>query len=235
MVRSRHGTPSNTRQNLTTSTPSRNTRSAAARQLQFELDTTGSEPAAASGGAGPVGLPPDQLEAIARRVAALLQPDPPARPPPAGPDSTPGPTASPPTSMAAPPPLVIDPPREFNEQWCEYLSQQRLVNDNFQTRDKQEIRTLLLATSHHHHEPQDYLFLQDRLKLFVIVGHRGWAAALTALPDLELMQLGVPLPPPAPVIHLPQPAPPQYAQAPAPGSRRRRRKRQTAASAAGAD
>ncbi|KAF0297656.1 hypothetical protein FJT64_004867 [Amphibalanus amphitrite] len=89
----------------------------------------------------------------------------------------------------------------FNQQERDYLVV-RLINDNYQTRDRQEIRVLLLATAQVPADIQDFQFLQDRLKLFVIVGHRGWAAALTALPDLELLQLEVQLPPPAPLSDL---------------------------------
>ena len=90
-----------------------------------------------------------------------------------------------------------------------------LHNENYKTRDKKSIRVLLLATSQVSAHLQDFQFLQDRLKVFVIAGHRGWAAALTALPDLELQQLRVQLPPPAPLVLLSAPAPPvQYSPVP---------------------
>ena len=149
-----------------------------ARQLQFELDRS-------EGGAGgarptqPVLLGDDQLEQLARRVATLLQPPRPGRAAqPSQPDSTPRPGSASQRPMDGPPPLVLPPP-EFNQQWRNYLSQQRLINENYQTRDRQEIRVLLLATERPPADIQDQQFLQDRLKLFVIVGHRGWAAALS--------------------------------------------------------
>ncbi|KAF0314393.1 Ribonuclease H2 subunit A [Amphibalanus amphitrite] len=91
-------------------------------------------------------------------------------------------------------------------RWRDFLVAQQLINDNYQTRNRQESRVLLLATVQVPADIQDFQFLPDRLKIFVTVGRGGWAAALTALPDLELQQLGVQLPPPAPVLHLP-PAP----------------------------
>ncbi|KAF0302740.1 hypothetical protein FJT64_025186 [Amphibalanus amphitrite] len=94
----------------------------------------------------------------------------------------------------------------FNQQWRDFLVAQQLINDNYQTRNRQESRALLPATAQVPADIQDFQFLPDRLKIFVTVGRGGWAAALTALPDLELQQLGVQLLPPAPVLHLP-PAP----------------------------
>ncbi|KAF0313733.1 Nesprin-1 [Amphibalanus amphitrite] len=95
---------------------------------------------------------------------------------------------------------------ELHIAWRDFLVAQQLINDNYQTRNRQESRVLLLATVQVPADIQDFQFLPDRLKIFVTVGRGGWAAALTALPDLELQQLGVQLPPPAPVLHLP-PAP----------------------------
>ena len=241
MPRSRTGTPAHQRRQLASSESSPpNTRSAA-RQLNYDdlADAAAAGPSGVGGASGD--LTDLQIDRIAARVAALLASSPatPART--QRPDSTPGPTAppAPPMENLLPPPLPqqIAAPPVFNQQWRDYLTQQRLINENFQTRDRQEIRVLLLATAQPAIDPQDQQFLQDRLKLFVIVGHRGWAAALTALPDLELQQLGVQLPPPAPVLHLPAPPPQvQYvAAAPAgPAAGRRKRKKRAPAPAASA-
>ena len=113
----------------------------------------------------------------------------------------------------------------FRADWISYLSTQRLVNPNFNKRDQEEVRTLLLACATPPPDLQDVSFLNDRLKLFLVVAHRGWAAALTALPDWELAQLGVTLPPPAPVIQLPPaPAQPKHVGPQNPPARRRRKR-----------
>ena len=60
---------------------------------------------------------------------------------------------------------------------------------------------------------QDRQFLLHRLQLYTVVGHRGWSAALTALPDWDLKRLGIDVP------AAPSPAPqaqPAAAAAPAP-------------------
>ncbi|KAF0300957.1 hypothetical protein FJT64_026658 [Amphibalanus amphitrite] len=88
-------------------------------------------------------------------------------------------------------------------KWRDFLVAQQLINDNYQTRNRQESRVLLPATVQVPADIQDFQFLPDRLKIFVTVGRGGWAAALAALPDLELQQLGVQLLPPAPVLHRP--------------------------------
>ena len=179
-----------------------------------------------------------QVFQLAHRAAALLQPPPPSRssqPSNQIFDTAPGFDQPAPDGRA--PPLVLPPPM-FNQQWRDFLVAQQLINDNYQTRNRQESRVLLPATVQVPADIQDFQFLPDRLKIFVTVGRGGWAAALTALPDLELQQLGVQLPPPAPVLHLPPaPAPSvQYAGSVVPGpavSRCRRRTRQAAAAAGG--
>ena len=79
-------------------------------------------------------------------------------------------------------------------------------------------------------------FLKDRLQLYVVVAHRGWQAALSALPSWELAQLGVELPPPPPTVQVVAPSgyPAAAAHAP-PGPSRRRPRKKAAAAKGGAD
>ena len=119
--------------------------------------------------------------------------------------------------------------------WVEFLDQQRLVNENFSRRDKEEIRTLLLACQRPPEIQSDLKFLADRLKLYLVVANRGWSSALTALPDWELAQLGVSLPPAPPQVHYVQQQPTYYQNqqqqdAPTgPSCRRRKPAKKTAA------
>lgn len=137
--------------------------------------------------------------------------------------------------------------------WIAFLQEQRLVNGSYSRRDQQELRTLLLACERPPTVRLDRQFLRDRLKLYVVVAHRGWAAALQSLPDWELAQLGISLPtasappthtpaPPAPApAYLPQvpahyyggpPLQAGYAAAAPAGPRRRKRRKVPAAQAA---
>ena len=172
-----------------------------------------------------VSLSTTQLNQIARQVVALLREDTAASPSPHGasPD-TPGlmSTATVPPTLVLPPrpegpgapaPDEQGPPLHLNATWIDYLTEQRLVNINFSKRDREELRTLLLVVERPPVIRQDRQFLSDRLQLYTVVGHRGWSAALTALPDWDLKRLGIDVP------AAPSPAPtvqPAAAAAPAP-------------------
>ena len=188
----------------------------------------------------------DQLRQLALQVADLLRQPAPGPPTEISPDTrtphrpeaaaTPAlPLLEPAQPPAPPPPPPA--PMAFRQDWIEYLRTQRLVNGNFSKRDQEEVRTLLLACTQPPQDPQDQTFLQDRLKLFLVVAHRGWQAALSALPDWELVQLGVTLPPPPPVFQLPPSttAAAQHVGPREPGPARRRRKRTKEAAKTGAD
>ena len=121
----------------------------------------------------------------------------------------------------------------LKDEWTAFLREQRLVNSNYSRRDQEELRTLLLACERPPIDESDRRFLKDRLQLYVVVAHRGWQAALTALPSWELAQLGVELPPPPPTVQVVAPSGYPAAQGHAPPGPSRRRPRKTAAAAKG--
>ena len=111
-----------------------------------------------------------------------------------------------------------------------------MVNTNYGRRDQAELRTLLLACKRPPHNDADRRFLRDRLQLYVVVAHRGWQAALSALPSWELAQLGVELPPPLPAVQVAAPSRyPTTAQHDPPGPCRRRPRKKAAAAKGGTD
>ena len=152
-------------------------------------------------------LPAADVEAIAQRVAQILQLQNPPHPrtplqSPERPRRHLQPDKPGLMNQPGPPPLVLPPPDPdpadaLPRQWTDYLQEQRLVNANFSRRDTEELRTLLIACDR---PPAvntvDCRILRDRLKLYLVAAHRGWSAALQALPNWELAQLVVTLPAP---------------------------------------
>ena len=183
--------------------------------------------------------PPDledeaTLTALAAKVAALLARQTAAAAPsaPRASPDTPGPSHSAQVLAPPPPPSAPQLPpmaEPINAEWTAYLSEQRLTNATFSRRDQEELRTLLLACQRPPADLADRRFLRDRLQLYVVVAHRGWPAALSALPGWELAQLGVELPPPAPTVQVVAPSGYPQQHAPPGPSRRRTRKKATAA------
>ena len=226
-----------TRRNTPARRESSLTRPTAARQLAFDTLEPGTS---AAGAAAAAEGPAIDYDLLAARVAALLRQPQAATPGQSrrSPD-TPGPMAAPAPVLGVP---AAEPPApDLPAAWTEYLKEQRLVNQNYTRRDQEELRTLLLACERPPaRETADFRFLRDRVKLYLVVAHRGWAFALTAHPDWELQQLGIQLPAPPPQLTVAAPPPPAAAPAAPAGplygqyattapARRRRRKRPLAA------
>ena len=166
----------------------------AARQLAFDA----LEGQAAATPAASTSTPPAvDVELLASRVAGLLRRQ--EQPTPGRSGTSPD-TPGPPMANSAANEPDQDPPEQLPATWTDYLREQRLVNSNYSRRDQKELRTLLLTCERPPPPASaDLRFLRDRLRLYLVVAHRGWASALSALPDWELQQLGIS--PPAPRRH----------------------------------
>ena len=95
---------------------------------------------------------------------------------------TPGLMGQPGTPLVLPPPDP-DPADALPRQWTDYLREQRLVNANYSRRDTEELRTLLIACDRPPAaDTADRRFLRDRLKLYLVVAHRGCVVARSPSP-----------------------------------------------------
>lgn len=101
--------------------------------------------------------------------------------------------------------------------WLDDLREQMTASANFGTREKEEVRGLLIIGEGAGPPPEHQLWYWGRVRLFLIVAHEGWSAAIGDARVADMDRLGIHL-----SSAVPRPAPgPRPAAAPAAEWRRR--------------
>lgn len=108
--------------------------------------------------------------------------------------------------------------------WISELRRQLEMSANFGVREKEEVRGLLLIGEGAGPPPDQVSWFWGRVRLFLVVAHEGWAAAVRDARSHDMDRLGIRLSPAAAQPAAPAPPlPPQPPSVPAPAARWRGR------------
>ena len=81
--------------------------------------------------------------------------------------------------------------------WLADLREQLGASSNFGTREKEEVRGLLIIGEGAGPPPAHQLWFWGRVRLFLIIAHEGWAAAVSDARSTDMSRLGIHLSPSA--------------------------------------
>lgn len=87
------------------------------------------------------------------------------------------------------------PSSRMQDLWIKELRDQLNVSPNYGTREKQEVRALLIIGEGAGPPEEQQAWYWGRVRLFLIVAHHGWSAAVSDARTSEMDRLGIRLQP----------------------------------------